>query len=250
MTEIPELILLSIIFYLLMHVGDSAAINSIVAGKLSEKPSQGISIQNSMIVASRLPLPLILIILAFLIENEIMSLKEYLFYAILHLIPVIAMLIIMIRNVNVFQKFFQRIIFFRNRKSLPIAILMSFFSKTNDIELIDFPIEFSIKRVIFIKSFISSFAYVFLALGFFISFSFAYYFEDFRMTISQLTTVFHGFGGLLLAFFIDPMISKSVDIKAKNEIWVNNFYSIMFGRLLSYIISLFILVIYYLNVNT
>ena len=249
MTEIPELILLSIFFYLLMHLSDSAAINSVVAGKLSENLSQGISIQNSTIIASRLPLPLILITLAFLIENEIMSLKEYLFYAILHLIPVIIMLIIMIRKVDVFQKFFQRIIFFRNRKSLPIAILMSLFSKTNDMELIDFPIEFSIKRIILIKSFVSSLAYVFLAIGFFISFSFAYYFEDFRMTISQLTTVFHGIGGLLLAFFIDPMISKSVDIKVKNEIWVNNFYSIMFGRLLSYLISLFILVIYYLNVN-
>jgi len=249
MTETPELILLSIFFYLLMHLGDSAAINSIVAGKLSDKLSQGISIQNSTIVASRLPLPLILIILAFLIENEIMSLKEYLFYAILHLIPVIAMLIFMIRNANAFQKFFQKIIFFRKRKSLPISILMSIYSRTDDVELIDFTKEFSIKRVILIKSFVSSLAYVFLALGFFISFSFAYYFEDFRMTISQLTTVFHGIGGLILAFFIDPMISKSVDIRAKNEIWVNNFYSIMFGRLLSYIISLFILIIYFLNVN-
>jgi hypothetical protein len=69
------------------------------------------------------------------------------------------------------------------------------------------------------------------------------------MTISQLTTVFHGIGSLLLAFFIDPMISKSIDIKAKNEIWVNNFYSVIFGRLLSYIVSLFILIIYYLNTN-
>jgi len=178
-----------------------------------------------------------------------MSLKEYLFYAILHLIPVIAMHIFMIRNANAFQKFFQKIIFFRKRKSLPISILMSIYSRTNDVELIDFTKEFSIKRVILIKSFVSSLAYVFLALGFFISFSFAYYFEDFRMTISQLTTVFHGIGGLILAFFIDPMISKSVDIRAKNEIWVNNFYSIMFGRLLSYIISLFILIIYFLNVN-
>ena len=169
MTEIPELILLSIFFYLLMHLGDSAAINSIVAGKLTNKLSQGISIQNSTIVASRLPLPLILIILAFLIENEIMSLKEYLFYAILHLIPVIAMLIFMIRNANAFQKFFQKIIFFRKRKSLPISILMSIYSRTNDVELIDFTKEFSIKRVILIKSFVSSLAYVFLALGFFIS---------------------------------------------------------------------------------
>jgi len=52
MTEIPELILLSIFFYLLMHLGDSAAINSIVAGKLSDKLSQGISIEKTTIVAS------------------------------------------------------------------------------------------------------------------------------------------------------------------------------------------------------
>ena len=127
MTEIPELILLSIFFYLLMHLGDSAAINSIVAGKLSDKLSQGISIEKTTIVASKLPFPLILIIQAFLIENEIMSLKEYLFYAILHLIPVIAMHIFMIRNANAFQKFFQKIIFFRKRKNLPISILMSIY---------------------------------------------------------------------------------------------------------------------------
>jgi len=194
-------------------------------------------------------LPIVLIIIAFLIENEIMTLKEYLFYAILHLIPVIAMLIFIIRNVNFFQKFFQRVIFFRSKKTLPKAILMSIFYKKSDLKVVEFSERFSIKRVIFIKSFVSSLAYVFLALGFFISFSLSYYFEDFRMTISQFTTVFHGFGAILLAFYIDPMLSKSIDLKNNNEMWINNFYSVMFGRLLSYIAALVILIIYYLKVT-
>jgi len=248
MTVIPDLIFLSIILYFMMHVSDSAAITSVVAGKLTDNLSQGVSIHNSSVIAARLSLPLILIISAFLIENRIMTLKEYLLYAILHLIPVIFMLIYVLRNTNIFQKFFQRVIFFRNTKSLPMAILSSTFSKKNNVKLIDFQERFTFERIVFIKSFVSSLAYIFIALGFFISFSLSYHFEDYRMTISQITTVFHGVGSVILAFFIDPMLTKSIDLKSNKGIWINNIYSIMFGRLLSYIAAVLILFIYYLNV--
>jgi len=232
----------------MMHVLDSAAITSVVAGKLTDNLSQGVSIHNSSVIAARLSLPLILIISAFLIENRIMTLKEYLFYAILHLIPVIFMLIYVLRNTNIFQKFFQRVIFFRNTKSLPMAILRATFPKKTNTKLIDFQERFTFERIVFIKSFVSSLAYIFIALGFFISFSLSYHFEDYRMTISQITTVFHGVGSVLIAFFIDPMLTKSIDLKNNKGIWISNIYSIMFGRLLSYIAAVLILFIYYLNV--
>jgi len=230
-----------------MHIVDSVAITSYVAGKLSGNFSQGASLQNSTYIASRLFLPFVLIILAYVIENGA-TLKEFMFYSMLHLLPIVLLIILITANINFFQKFFQRIIFFRQTKTLPEAVIFSLFSKKNNQNLIDFSEEFSINKIVLRKTLVSSLAYVFLSSGFFISFSFSYYFEEFRMTISQLTTVFHGLGQILLAFFIDPMLSRSIDSKNTN-LWKTNLYSIMFGRFLAYLTVFFISLIIFLNVS-
>jgi len=230
-----------------MHIIDSASISAFVAGKLTSNFSQGTSLYNSAYIASRIFLPFILIILAYAIENGA-TLNEFMFYSMLHLLPTSILIILIIVNINFFQKFFQRIIFFREDKTLPEAVIFSIFSKKHNKKLITFTEKFSINKIALKKVLVSSLAYVFLSSGFFISFSISYYFEEFRMTISQLTTVFHGLGQILLAFFIDPMLSRSIDCKDEN-LWKSNLYSIMFGRLLAYLVVIFMSLIIFLNIE-
>jgi len=231
-----------------MHIIDSISITSYVAGKLTNNHSQGTSLQNSIYIASRTFLPFVLLILAFLIENGA-TFKEFMLYSILHLLPMIFIIIAVILNINFFQKFFQKVIFNRKSETLPKAVFHGIFLRNHEQELIEFLVEFSINRVVLLKSLLSSLAYIFLTTGFFISFSFAFYFEEFRMTVSQLTTVFHGFGTLILAIAIDPMLSKSIDNSADSDYWIINIFSIIFGRLLAYFIVFCTFLLIYLLIE-
>ena len=87
----------------------------------------------------------------------------------------------------------------------------------------------------------SSLAYIFLSTGFFLAFMLAIIFPEYRLTLGQLSTVFHGIGAVLLAFYIDPMLSRSIDDTADNEVWRCNVYSVFIGRVLSYLFSTVIL---------
>jgi len=66
------------------------------------------------------------------------------------------------------------------------------------------------------------------------------------MTMAQFTTVFHGVGGIILAMYIDPMISKYLDVELENSNWLENIYSIFIGRLLTYLFASSIFLAFYL----
>jgi hypothetical protein len=66
------------------------------------------------------------------------------------------------------------------------------------------------------------------------------------MTVSQLTTVFHGVGAIILAMYIDPMICNSLDEKIKSDKWLENIYSIFIGRLLAYLLAIGVFLAIYL----
>ena len=73
-------------------------------------------------------------------------------------------------------------------------------------------------------------------------------FPENRLTLSQFIGVFHGFGAVIFAFYLDPMLSRSIDTYSDDVTWLKNVYSILLGRVLSYlamIISL-LMFIYYL----
>jgi len=70
-----------------------------------------------------------------------------------------------------------------------------------------------------------------------IAFSLAILIPEYRMTMSQLTTALHGIGAVFLAMYIDPMMSRSLDIELQNNHWIDNIYSILVGRILSYLIA-------------
>ena len=58
------------------------------------------------------------------------------------------------------------------------------------------------------------------------------------MTVSQSASAFHGIGALTLALYIDPMISRSLDIELQDSKWLENIYAIFVGRLLAYLLAL------------
>jgi hypothetical protein len=66
------------------------------------------------------------------------------------------------------------------------------------------------------------------------------------MTVSQLTTVFHGVGAIILAMYIDPMICNSLDENIKSDKWLENIYSIFIGRLLAYLLAIGVFLAIYL----
>jgi len=130
--------------------------------------------------------------------------------------------------------------------SIPVSILKVLFVKKNQINLVNLEFTPRIRNLSFKKIAISSFAYFFLSTGFLISFSFAILFSEYRMTMAQLTTIFHGFGAIILAMYIDPMLSRSLDVELENFNWIENIYSIFIVRLFAYLNSLVIFLIFYL----
>jgi hypothetical protein len=107
-------------------------------------------------------------------------------------------------------------------------------NKSNQVKLEVAP---AIRNLSLIKVISSTLAYFFLSTGFLISFSLAILIPEYRMTMSQLTTAFHGVGAIILAMYIDPMISRSLDVELENSDWIENIYSIFIGRLLAYLIA-------------
>lgn len=119
-------------------------------------------------------------------------------------------------NFNYFQLLFQRVFIEYEFVTIPVAIGKVLFSKNNKLHQISLGAAPSIRSLPLKKIFASAFAYFFLSTGFLITFSVAILIPDYRMTISQLATAAHGIGALVLAMYIDPMISRSLDVKLEN----------------------------------
>ena len=74
-------------------------------------------------------------------------------------------------------------------------------------------------------------------------------FPENRLTLSQFTAVFHGFGAVIFALYLDPMLSRSIDTYSDDVTWLKNVYSILLGRTLSYLVMTIsiLFVLYYLK---
>jgi len=238
-------LIICIILYISMQFVESISFSAKIAGKLTDNLSSGVTIQHTIYQTSRIFLPFLLLFLSFLIETGL-SLINFLLLAFLSTFFAFTLSFISLRLVNNFQILFQKIFLNIKFRSLPIAIIQALFSKRTYETLLNFEFNISSKYINFKKVVASCFAYTFLSTGFFLSFTLAILNPEYRMTASQLTTVFHGFGALFLAFYIDPMLSKSLDNKVNSEHWVLNFYSIYLGRMLAYLLSSIGFLIFYL----
>ena len=229
---------------------ESVSFGSRVAGKLANRLSLGTTLQHSIFTVSRLFLPPLLLSLSFLIESDLGIQLFLLTAAILTTSAFLASLLVLI-NFNSYQLLFQHLFIRYEFNTIPIAIVKVLFGKSNQLNQVNLEYIPKIRNLSLKKIITSSFAYFFLSTSFLIAFSFAILIPEYRMTMSQLTSVFQGVGAIVLSMYIDPMISRSLDVELENSDWIENIYSIFIGRLLSYLLasSIFIALFLYTYVG-
>ena len=228
---------ISVASYIIFQTIETISFGSRVAGKVVSRRALGTTLQQTIFTGSRLFLVLLLPTLAYLVEQKI-SIEAYTTVVIISLFSTSLIGFLVLLELNYFQKFFQKVFSFYEAQYMPSAILRAIFGKKNvdPNSLLSIP-NFSLKYIALKKTIVSFVAYTFLTTGFFITFMLALIFFDYRLTISQFAVVFHGFGAILVGFYLDPMLSRSIDETAENEAWLINVYSILFGRVLSYFVS-------------
>jgi len=228
--------------YVLMHSIEVASFASRAAGKISKRLALGTTVHHSIYTGSRFFLVLMLPSLGFIVESGIL-LDTYLGIVIFCLISTTITTSLVVINFNKYQILFQKIFRTYIVSSLPMAFLKGFFKRREIYLETDDAMKLSFKNLP-IKEFTLSFlAYIFLVNGFFIAFYLSIIYSDYRLTMSQFTAAFHGVGAVVLSFYLDPMLSRSIDKDNVNGNWQNNMFSILVGRIFAYLFSAVIFII-------
>jgi len=235
--------ILIILSYSLMHTIEMASFCARVAGRIAKKPALGTTIHYSIYTGSRFFLIIILPILGYLIESGL-NVKDYLNIVVISLLLMFINSLFIINRVNNLQIIFQKLFQNYSINNLPVAIIKTVFypSVASEYKIIEGFSHKLISKKLFFFSFAS---FIFLVNGFFIAFYFSIVYIDYRLTMSQLTAAFHGIGAVLLSFYIDPMISRSIDNTENKQMWLKNIYSLLLGRMAAYFVSfIFFLVLH------
>ena len=228
--------LIALLSYTLMQFIEAMSFGSRVAGKLTNRLALGTTLQHSIFIISRIFLPPLLMSLSFMIESNI-SIQLFLVSSTFLTIAAFCSSLVVLFNLNYFQLLFQRLFTQYQSNSIPVAIVRVFFGKKIEFTKVSLKFTPKIRNLSFKKVISSSLAYYFLSTSFLFAFSFAILIPEYRMTMSQLSTAFHGIGAGIMAMYIDPMISKSLDVELDNTAWIENIYSIFIGRLLAYLLA-------------
>jgi hypothetical protein len=219
-----------------MQFIETASFGSRVAGKLTKKLALGTTLQHSIFTMSRLFLPPLLLSMSYMIELEL-SIQLFLLVALTLVFLAFVTSLLVLFNLNFFQRLFQKLFFFYQSDSVPNAIIKVLSRKEGLKDRVNLEYQLKLKHLSLKKIAASCFSYFFLSTGFLIAFSLAILIPEYRMTMSQLATVFHGVGAVFMALYIDPMMSRSLDISFENNHWIDNVYSILVGRILSYLLA-------------
>jgi hypothetical protein len=236
--------LTAIFSFFIMHFIEMASFGSRVAGRVSNRAALGTTLQLSIVTISRFFLIPFLPVLGYLVESGIL-IEHYFIILISTYTLCLFMSILILLRLSIFQSFFQKV--FRNYddRAIPIAFLKTVLNLNKNIEIKQCK-NFSFERIIVKKTFVACFAYLFLITGFFISFLLAILYPENRLTLSQFTAAFHGVGAIIVAVYIDPMLSRSIDFHDDDISWINNVYSIILGRVLSYLFVLIAVSIFFI----
>ena len=226
---------LIIICYILMHMIEMASFASRAAGRLSGTPALGTTIHHTLYTGSRLFLVFLLPGLGYLVETGI-KFSDYFFIVATSLFGMFVVSVWILLNLNNFQNFFQRVFGFYSGSTIPMAFIKSIKGVSSE-DFLQLDRSFSLDSVFFKKTLVSFIAYSFLSTGFFIAFLLSIEFPDYRLTMSQFTASFHGMGAIILSFYLDPMLSRSIDAIEDKDAWLNNLYSILFGRVIAYLLA-------------
>jgi hypothetical protein len=228
------LIILVVVSFSLLQIIEVFSFSSRVAGKYTENMALGYTLQQTFFTASRFLLILFLPSIAFLVESEI-SVSDYSLTASLSLLVSAVASFWLLIKLNSSQIFFQKVILNCQKNRVPKAIYLAFFQNNSD--LINIHVKFNLKKINRRKFLTSFFAYFFLSSGFFFAFLLSNIFFEYRLTLSQITPLFHGIGAILVAFYLDPMLSRSIDDESDNILWLRNIYTVIFGRVVIYLFT-------------
>ena len=241
------LIIVVIFCYVVWHALEIASFGSRVAGRLTNRTALGTTLSQTIHTLSRFLLIFLLPTLGYIVESGI-TIHDYLTLVLIAYSLTFIMSIIMLIKLNGLQHFYQVVFVKYTENTIPIAILKSLVSKKTDLNTKDCD-SFTFDKIIIKKSLVSLIAYLFLITGFFNAFMLAVMFPENRLTLSQFTAAFHGLGGVILSFYLDPMLSRSIDTYSDDATWLKNVYSILFGRVLSYLTMIILLSVflYYLK---
>lgn len=230
-----------------MHAIEMHAFGARIAGRITNRVALGTTLTQTIGTGSRFLLIIFLPTLAYLVESGI-NFIDYLLIVVISYTLTFTISIVILFKVNQLQKFYQTVFQKYNQSTIPIALLKSVIIKKIDLEVYKFKDcdSFTFKKLFLKKTFVSFLAFIFIITGFFISFMLALLYPDSRLTLSQFTAVFHGFGAVIFAFYLDPMLSRSIDSSSDNISWLQNAYSIIMGRILSYLTVIILLLIFLL----
>jgi hypothetical protein len=238
------LIIIVILSFVLMHSIQMFAFGSRVAGRMAKRVGLGTTLSETTNKLQGFFIILFLPTLAYLVESGI-TIYDYIIFVTVAYILTFLVSIIMIMKIHSLQQFYQVLFIKYNVNSIPVAILKSLINKKTDLNIKDCD-GFTFDKVILKKTLVSCVAYIFLVTGFFSAFMLAVLFPENRLTFSQFSTVVHGFGVVLFSFYLDPMLSRSIDSYLDEDTWLKNVYSILLGRAISYFVVIILLLIFLL----
>jgi len=230
-----------VIAYVLMGIIELSSFGSRVAGRVTGRVALGTTLAHSVYVGSKILLIFFLPALAFLVESGV-TISDYLIMVMAAFLITFVLSIILILKFNSLQKFYQIVFRKYSHNSIPIALFKSLIYFYKDNTKLEDCNDFSFKKIVFKKTLTSFIAYIFLINSYFLSFMLALFFIEHRLTVSQIFTLIQSLGMFIMAFYLEPMLSRSIDSSSDNVSWLINVYSILLGRLLSYIAMILFLI--------
>lgn len=231
--------LIAVVCYVCMQAIETASLASRVAGRLTGTPALATTLQQTIFVCSRIFLPPLLLALSYQTETK-NDLEGFLLLSIVMIGTAFAASAIIFFHFDRCQMIFQILLFHCRTERLPTCFAKLVIDNNSHVPIVVDDVTFRYTYLNFSKLLAGSFAYFFISTSFLLAFSVAHLVPDYRLTISQFSTAFHGIGAGFFALYLDPMISKSLDISSSDEEWLSNVYSVLVGRIFSFIIALIV----------